>query len=207
METLLLLAHDILRLKRLRRSGYLFYGLPDAEHIADHVFSVAWWAMVLADRLRMEGYGVDVEKVVRMALIHEIGEARLGDLHYEARELLGEGVVQRAEEGALRRVLHPLDPGLRDRYTALWKEFEEGKSLEARVVRLADRLDLLLQSLQYESQGHRTLEAIWTHPRTRSVFAEVPGGEALLERMLQVRNEVHPSTRESDHGKEASGGH
>ncbi len=187
MEAILRLRDDLLRLKRLRRAGYLHYGLEDGEHIADHVFGVALWALFLADLLRERGVDLSRERVVVMALLHELGEARLGDLHYEARDLLGHETVREAERQAVARVLAPLPESLQKAYRALWEEFETGESLEARVVRLADRLDLLFQSLHYERQGH-PLPEIFHHLRTRNVFAEVPGGEELLTRILRERN-------------------
>lgn len=187
MEAILRLRDDILRLKRLRRAGYLHYGLEDGEHIADHVFGVVFWALLLVDLLRTEGHPVSRDKVLLMAVLHELGEARLGDLHYEARDLLGHDRVQEAERRAVARVLAPLPESLQEEYRALWEEFETGDSLEARVVRLADRLDLLFQSLHYERQGF-PLPDIFDHPRTRTAFDEVPGGRELLEAILKERN-------------------
>ena len=187
MEAILRLRDDLLRLKRLRRAGYLHYGLEDGEHIADHVFGVALWALFLADLLREEGVDLSRERVLMMALLHELGEARLGDLHYEARDLLGHEAVQEAERRAVARVLAPLPESVREEYQQFWEEFETGESLEARVVRLADRLDLLFQSLHYERQGH-PLPEIFHHPRTQKVFAGVPGGEELLALILKERN-------------------
>lgn len=196
MEAILRLRDDILRLKRLRRAGYLHYGLEDGEHIADHVFGVVFWSLLVADHLRDQGQPLSRERVLVMALLHELGEARLGDLHYEARDLLGHDRVQEAEARAVARVLSPLPESLQKEYQALWEEFEKGDTLEARVVRLADRLDLLFQSLHYERQGH-PLPAIFDHPRTRKVFEEVPGGQELLEAILKERN----------HGEASSGSH
>ena len=186
MEAILRLRDDILRLKRLRRAGYLHYGLEDGEHIADHVFGVALWALFLADLLRGRGVSLSRERVLVMALLHELGEARLGDLHYEARDLLGHETVREAERRAVARVLAPLPESVRREYQTLWEEFETGESFEARVVRLADRLDLLFQSLHYERQGH-DLPEIFHHPRTQQAFTDVPGGRELLEMILEER--------------------
>jgi len=186
MEAILRLRDDILRLKRLRRTGYLHYGLEDGEHIADHVFGVALWALLLSDLLKDQGVELSRERVLVMALLHELGEARLGDLHYEARDLLGHDAVWEAESRAVARVLAPLPESVRREYQDLWEEFETGESLEARVVRLADRLDLMFQSLHYERQGHH-LPEIFHHPRTQQAFADVPGGQELLEMILEER--------------------
>ncbi len=182
-------AQDILRLKRLRRAGYLHFGLPDAEHIADHSYAVAVWAMVLADELGLSEQ--DQLQILKMALLHELGECRLGDLHYEARELLGQDHVRLAEQNAVERVLSSLPEPLRTRYLQLWSTFEEGQTLAARVVRAADRLDLLLQTLHYEQLTGQRFDAIWEHPSTRAALEAVEPARQWYHWLVNVR-EHHP---------------
>ncbi len=180
-------AQDILRLKRLRRAGFLHFGLPDAEHIADHSFAVAIWAMVLADEMGLPEN--EQLEALKMALLHELGECRLGDLHYEARELLGVDRVKQAEQAAVVRVLSPLPPSLRERYARLWETFEEGETLVARVVRAADRLDLLLQTLHYERlTGHR-FDDIWNHPATQAALEAVEPARRWFHLLMETREQ------------------
>jgi putative hydrolase of HD superfamily len=181
-------AQDILRLKRLRRAGFLHFGLPDAEHIADHSFAVAIWVMVLADEMGLPEN--EQLEALKMALLHELGECRLGDLHYEARELLGPQQVQQAEQAAVYRVLSPLPAALRDRYARLWEAFEEGESLAARVVRAADRLDLLLQTLHYEHLTGYRFDAIWNHPSTRAALEAVEPAKQWFHWLWKTRESL-----------------
>ena len=69
-------------LKNLPRTGWRFRGIKDAESIADHCYRVSLLSMILADVLTEQDVPLDVEKVMRLALLHEIAEARVGDLPF-----------------------------------------------------------------------------------------------------------------------------
>jgi 5'-deoxynucleotidase YfbR-like HD superfamily hydrolase len=68
-------AHIIGKLKSLVRTGWTRYDVRDPEDVADHSFRTALLALVLAKEA-----GVDAEKAVAMALVHDIGEAKIGDI-------------------------------------------------------------------------------------------------------------------------------
>ncbi|HEY9283293.1 MAG TPA: HD domain-containing protein, partial [Pyrinomonadaceae bacterium] len=71
---------DLQRLKRLDRTGWVLRGLaPGAESVAAHSYGVAVAAMLLADLVRARGVELDVERVLRLALLHDLAEARTGD--------------------------------------------------------------------------------------------------------------------------------
>src|SRR4051794_3581465 len=75
LDTLLGVLADAGRLKRLKRSGWLRVGLPDPESVADHSYRLAIMALLLGPRL-----GVDADRLVRLALLHDLAESRVGDL-------------------------------------------------------------------------------------------------------------------------------
>jgi 5'-deoxynucleotidase YfbR-like HD superfamily hydrolase len=62
-------------LKMIPRTGWVQAGIKEPESVADHSFRMTLLAMVLSDQM-----GLDTEKVVRMALIHDLAESRTGDL-------------------------------------------------------------------------------------------------------------------------------
>jgi putative hydrolase of HD superfamily len=134
-------------LKRIARSGWMRVGVEHPESVAEHSYRTALLAMLLAD---LEG--LDGGRVVRMALLHDLAESRIGDLTPEEKELLGE-THRRGEEEAMLIILNGLPLGLAGRYLDLWREYQEGKSPEARVVHQADRLEMILQALEYEEEG------------------------------------------------------
>ncbi len=135
-------------LKQLYRQGWLRRGVPAerCESVADHVLGTALLAMQLADAGRPE---LDAERVLRLALIHDLGEAHAGDLT-PADGVSAEDKHARERDG-VRRVVDGLPGGAR--LLALWDEYEAGTTPEARFVRQVDKLEMALQAAVYEGQG------------------------------------------------------
>jgi len=150
---------ELQRLKRLDRTGWTLRGLPNGtESVAAHSFGVAVAAMLLADELRAQGVTLDVEKVLRMALLHDWAEVRVGDMPRIATAYFGADARKQAESRAFADVVSELK---NDLYTALYDDYERRDSLEARLVKAADVLDLLVQLLALERAGARGLDEFW----------------------------------------------
>ncbi len=128
---------------------------------------------------------LDRERVLAMAILHDLPEAVTGDLSLGASRLLPPGAKAQAEMAALDELLDGLDwnAGWRD----LCDEFEEQETPEARLVRDADRLDLLTQTLAYERQtGTRCLQDFWDFaPPEKFAFAVT---RRLVERLVATRS-------------------
>ncbi len=135
-------------LKQLYRQGWLQCGVPHArcESVAEHTFSVAVLALLLAEN---GGPDLDLSKVLRMALLHDFGEIYVGDL--TPADGVDRNEKQRLERCAIQRVFEKLPRGAD--YIALWEEYEHGASPEAQFVRQLDRLEMVLQASVYEHQG------------------------------------------------------
>jgi putative hydrolase of HD superfamily len=150
-------------LKRMPRVGWAMRGVPYVESVAEHSFGVVLVALALVDILRdgaePEEPGLDAEKVLIMALLHDLAEVRLTDLPASAVRLIPEEVKSRAEAQALAGMLAPL-PGA-ERLRVLWQEFEDRSSPEGRLVRDADKLEMMIQCLRYEQAGSRGLDEFW----------------------------------------------
>lgn len=132
-------------LKRTPRAGWRRIGVREPESVADHSWRLALMAMLYADLL-----GLDAGKAMRIALLHDLAEARIGD------RLPGEWTAKRKharESAALRAMLRPLPPRLRKRYLALWLDYERARSPEARLVAELDKLEMAAQGLAYEKAG------------------------------------------------------
>lgn len=154
---------ELQRLKRLDRTGWVLRGLaPGAESVAAHSYGVALTAMLLADRVAARGTPIDIEKVMRMALLHDLTETRLGDLPQTAARYFGEEARRKAARRAFADIIASLDETTRDGYLALHDEYEERVSLESRLVKAADVIDLLAQALAFERAGSRGLDEFWT---------------------------------------------
>ena len=133
---------EILRLKRIYRTGWGYYGYGPPESVAAHTFGVASLTLLIGSYLKNRGEKLDLEKALKMAVIHDFGEARLGDLHLEARKLLGKENVKKAERAAIQKVLK------NEELLEIWEEFEKGESREAKFVRAMDKLELLMEAFE-----------------------------------------------------------
>lgn len=149
------LCSEMVRLKSVPRMGWLLRGVRDVESVADHSFGVAFTAMLLADRAIERGMNVDLGKVLRMALLHDLTEARTGDLPNTIKRYFDPGALNAADARAAGEMLD-------GEYLEVWTEYEHRESLEARLVKAADKLDLLLQALEYEKGGALGLDEFWS---------------------------------------------
>lgn len=182
---------ELQRLKRLDRTGWTLRGLPNGtESVAAHSFGVASAAMLLADELQAKGAAVNVEKVLRVALLHDWAEVRVGDMPRIATSYFGAEIRKQAETRAFADIVSELGD---DRYLALYEEYEQRQSFEARLVKAADVLDLLVQLLALERAGARGLDEFWEvahHPDFK--LGEV-GNQIVSEvfqAVLQARSEI-----------------
>jgi putative hydrolase of HD superfamily len=165
MEELVSLFSEVMTLKRMPRTGWGMRGVPHVESVAEHSFGVAFVSLALADALQQEepdeaqGERLDREKVLIMGLLHDLAEVRLADLPSSAMRLIPGRVKSEAEGRALADLLAPLPTAgpLRE----LWQEFEDHSSAEGRLVRDADKLEMMVQCLRYEQAGSRGLDEFW----------------------------------------------
>jgi putative hydrolase of HD superfamily len=185
---------ELQRLKRLDRTGWTLRGLPNGtESVAAHSFGVSATAMLLADKFVARGIPVDVEKVLRIALLHDWAETRVGDMPRTGTLYFGSEARKQAEMAAFRDIVEEVDEpqGL---YTRLYNDYEHRSSLEARLVKAADVLDLLVQVLALERAGARGLDEFWQVAEQPDFNLE---GEAeqivheLLRSILKTRAELH----------------
>lgn len=120
-------------LKKTPRTGYQFLG-SGRESVADHSFRTSVIGYVLAS----QEPEADLNKVVSMCLIHDLPEARTGDHNY-----VNKRYVKADEKGALHDQVQELPFG--KEVIALANEFNEDITLEAKLSRDADQLDLILE--------------------------------------------------------------
>jgi putative hydrolase of HD superfamily len=147
---------DLLNL--LPRTGFLMRGVKNPETVGEHVFLTSLLACLLIPELRKDGLDLDGEKLLAMAILHESGEIILGDIPSPAASFFGTEGKAKAELEAGRAVLRGHPENL-----AIMEEFETGKSLEARVARSLDKLQMLIKVLKYESEGKCGLDEFWEY--------------------------------------------
>lgn len=168
---------ELNHLKQLYRQGWLRRGIPPerCESVAEHVYGMAmlgWW---IADAEFPE---LDRDKIVRMSLVHELGEIYVGDITPGDR--VNPAEKHRLEREALLKVVDKLPKGAE--YLALWEDFEQGQSPEARFVRQLDRLEMAFQAAAYRQQGFGPLEEFFA---TTDAALEDPRLRAIFERLRQ----------------------
>jgi putative hydrolase of HD superfamily len=128
------------RLKTVTRSGWTSTGEP--ESVAEHTWRLCLMAMLLYGRAPE----VDLARLLRMCLIHDLGEAIRGDVPAPAQA--GAGTKSAEERADLLQLTTPLPPALRDEIVALWDEYEAAESREARLAKGLDKLETILQHTQ-----------------------------------------------------------
>lgn len=186
-----------LRLKRLRRTGWIDRGVNDPESGADHSWGVALLAWLLA----RDHPDLDRERVLLLGLVHDLPEAVAGDPtpFDDVRDATGviaanhfstaPGYTESARVAKRQAELAALDDMLRDLPAALaadirdaWHEYEAGQTTESRFVRQIDKLETLLQAEDYlDRQADLVIDSFRLGSR-RDVSE--PGLTALLEARL-----------------------
>ena len=134
------------RLERLPRTGWLVAGVQRPESVAAHGYEVALVALWLADNVAAD---LDKERVLRIALVHDLGEALLTDLPRPVKELVGRRQVEEAEAEATDQILGPLGEG----WAEMAEAYRRAETDEARLVKAADRIQMLVKAMSYHSQS------------------------------------------------------
>ncbi|MDE0300454.1 MAG: HD family hydrolase [Candidatus Poribacteria bacterium] len=176
-------------LKNLPRTGWRFQGIKDGESVADHCYRVSLLSMILADMLATHGVRLDAEKVMRMALLHEVAEARIGDIPFPALEYIPENVKERGEDKAVKSMFEEFGT-VGEKYIEIWEEFESNSSVEGQVVRAADKLELMIQAYEYEKVGYRSLDKFWGNNSNWQGVKQFAQIQEILDLLLERRQEV-----------------
>ena len=148
------------KVKMIPRSGWISHGisLQEVESVADHSFSTTVLAMLLADLEVANGRRINIERVLRLALLHDLPEALTFDISKSYLEYLGmrgEVIKSELEQAAWKHLIEGLEKGaIRKRYAQLQSEFNAEQTIESMIVHAADRLDLLLQIVEYRRRGY-----------------------------------------------------
>lgn len=131
--------------KELPRQGFIAMGFKrnEADSVAAHSFSTSLLAYFLAKQLQKQGEKIDPEKVLKMGLVHDIGETIVGDVGTFVKGMAG-GVFKNIEEEGVKALVEGLD--FKEEIIELVAEYNRRKTLEARLVKVADNLDALAQA-------------------------------------------------------------
>lgn len=158
-------------------------GLERYENSAEHSWQIALLAASLAHHA---GAAMDINRVIRMLLVHDIGEIDTGDTLVYAEE--GWEARKAAELAAVKRIFGMLPEQRGEAFLALWQEFEHGDTPEARFAHAVDRAMPVLLNLANEGQSWR--ENGVSHERVvRRIAPPIKAGCPALWDYLEVRLE------------------
>ena len=137
------------RLKAEQRKGWVKkLRLQRAESVADHSFALSLLCLFEGERR-----GYNVERLLKLALLHDLEESITGDLTPQDKESRGENIVK-AQKIAAREQLLSYFPKENQRvYQELWSELENERSKEAQLVHELDKLEMALQANEYAKGG------------------------------------------------------
>jgi len=150
MKDIINFLFEVGMLKKTPRTGYQFLG-SGKESVAEHTFRMT----IIGYLLSLQEPQADSMKTTLMCLFHDLHEARTGDLNY-----VNKRYVQIDEDKAIQDLAKGLP--FSDQIVSLTREFTEGKSVEARISRDADQLDLILSLKEQQDLGN-TYAREWLH--------------------------------------------
>ena len=156
-------------------------GLERYENSAEHSWQIALLASAMA---QYAAEPVDVDRVIRMLLVHDIGEIDTGDTI--AYAVGGWAERKAAELAAVTRIFGLLPDATRDEYLALWREFEEGTTAESKFANAADRAMPVLLNLANNGQSWRENGITYERVVAR-VSAQIEAGCPALWEYIVVR--------------------
>ncbi len=143
MDNLLGFIHTSGQLKKRKRNGWLIKDVnpQHTESIADHIFRTTLLSFVLS---KHQDGDLDTDKCIKLALIHDLPEAICGDITPHDDVSHADKVTQETKAMTeLTRLLNDSE------LHALWQEYESQASPEARFVKQIDKLETLIQAVEY----------------------------------------------------------
>jgi len=162
MRNLAAFGYELGVLKRVRRAGWWQAGVRDPESVAEHSLRAAQLAALLAAE-----EGASPERAAFLALWHDTQETRTGDLPHTATPYLAkpEPRAITADQTA------GLPEASAEAVRAAVDEYETRESLEARCAKDADKLEMLLQALEYRAAGVSTVDE-WIASARAGLFTD-----------------------------------
>ncbi len=140
----------------VQRTWKRFYN-PDVANTTEHTFRVMWIAITLAKYEK----NINHEKLLKMAMIHDIPESRTGDVDYVSRLYTARNEKSAGEDIFEGTIHHDA--------LALFEEYEKRESIESKIIKDADTLDVELEIVEQNFRGH-AIGSIWNEKRKNQVF-------------------------------------
>jgi putative hydrolases of HD superfamily len=154
--------YEVGHLKSTPRSGWSLAGITQPESVADHVSRVAVIGFILA---HMEN--ADPWKTTTICIFHDNAETRLGDIPSVGKKYF----PAVSEVDVVRDQVKGVPTVLAGELVAIAEEYCAGESIESRLANDADKLECLVQALEYEEAG-ADLATHWVESMVASLQSE-----------------------------------
>lgn len=174
---------EIGRMRFTERSWSRFF-VTSVANDSEHIFRVVWLALLIS---RMEKNGNE-EKIMKMALVHDLNESRSGDTDYLSRQY-----VEQEEELAVKDMLD--DTNFENDFIDLWKEFDKRSCIEAKIVKDADNLDIDLE-LQEQKDSNESVVQYKIRKRRQQLYPRL-----FTESAKKLWKEIYETNPHSWHMK------
>ena len=136
----------VLELKNIPRQGWKEkLEINNLESVADHSYSTTVMSMILSD---IEG--LNTEKIVRMALLHDLAESVIGDITPDS---IRKNEKISKENLAMKQILKNLPNKIAELYFEIWNEYQKNSSQESRLLHDIDKLEMAFQAKFYQNKG------------------------------------------------------
>ena len=147
--------HEVGKLKQIKRTYCIIEGIKNSESVADHSFRTSALALFFAKKCNL-----DENKCVKMAIIHELAEIRVGDIIALDKKSYNKKID--LEKRAIKQILKKIkkEEICKEIYS-LWKEYTNRKTPESKFVYELNVLEFLFQIDEYEKEGYRNFDEIW----------------------------------------------
>lgn len=166
--------------KRILRSGWVREKIKDPESVAEHSFRVSVLAMVLSDPL-----GLDKEKLIKMALLHDLGEVVTGDIVWSRGNIIDikkRAEKEQMEKQGLEKVFKALENS--NEYKKIFEEMIERSSEEAKIFWQIDKIEMAMQALEYEKNQNKRLDEFFINA---GLQIETPILKKIMQEILRRR--------------------
>ena len=162
------------KLKELPRSGWIARDIDSPiESTGSHTFGVLFLTWLFSKRENVDG-----DKVIKMALVHDLLESITGDfLPGDVESMEREQI----EMQALEKIKDKIPVELRDDIVSLIMEFNEGESKESKIVKICDRLDSVFQALFYFRDNRTNISTLNSFLESASIISLNEYAENILK--------------------------
>ena len=167
-------AYEMGVLKRLRRAGWWHAGVRDPESVSEHSLRVAQLAALIAAE-----EGGDPARAAYMGMWHDSQETRIGDIPHSARPYVDVASNERITEDQVAGLPDRAAKSIRDAVA----EYEAVETIEALCAKDADKLECLMQAVEYREAGYTRIDG-WIESSRAKIQTDF--GKRLAEAALTV---------------------